>query len=164
MAADVYRRRFRLKPGVVISYILLVILGIAMAFPFVWMLLTAFKGAREIFALSFFPDTWTLANFREVLFRTDFPRWFWNSLVVATATTVSVLFFCSLVGYVLARMRFRGKEIVFVLILSTMMIPTEMLVIPWFVISAEYGWTNTYWGIMFPGLITGFGVFLLRQF
>src|SRR5690625_6313131 len=61
-------------------------------------------------------------------------------------------------------MRFRGKEVVFVLILSTLMSPTEMLVIPWFVMSAEYGWTNTYWGIMFPGLITGFGVFLLRQF
>ncbi len=158
------RRRFRIKPGMVFSYLALIVLGVVMAFPFAWMLLTAFKSIREIFSLNFWPQAWTLANFQEVLFRTDFPRWFGNSLLVASLTTVSVLFFCSLVGYTLARMRFKGKEVVFLLILSTMMIPTEMLVIPWFVMSAEYGWTNTYWGIMFPGLITGFGVFLLRQF
>ncbi len=158
------RRRFRFKPMSALSYLLLVVLGIVMAFPFVWMLLTAFKSIREIFSLNFLPQAWTLANFQEVLFRTDFPRWFGNSLLVASITTISVLFFCSLVGYVLARMRFKGKEVVFLLILSTMMIPTEMLVIPWFVMSADLGWTNSYWGIMFPGLITGFGVFLLRQF
>ncbi len=158
------RRRFRFKPATALSYVLLSVLGVVMAFPFIWMLLTAFKSIREIFSLNFLPQNWTLANFQEVLFRTDFPRWFGNSLIVAVVTTISVLFFCSLVGYVLARMRFKGKEVVFILILSTMMIPTEMLVIPWFVMSADYGWTNSYWGIMFPGLITGFGVFLLRQF
>lgn len=157
-------RRIRFRPGQILSYLALTVLGIVMAFPFVWMLLTAFKSIREIFSLNFLPQSWTLANFQEVLFRTDFPRWFGNSLLVATITTISVLFFCALVGYTLARMRFKGKELVFILILSTMMIPTEMLVIPWFVMSAEYGWTNSYWGIMFPGLITGFGVFLLRQF
>jgi len=165
MAVAPYRRRrFRFRPGVLLSYLALTVLGAAMAFPFLWMLVTAFKSIREIFSLNFWPQAWTLANFQEVLFRTDFPRWFLNSLIVASVTTISVLFFCALVGYTLARMRFRGKEVVFVLILSTLMIPTEMLVIPWFVMSAEYGWTNTYWGIMFPGLITGFGVFLLRQF
>ena len=158
------RARIRFRPGQIFSYLALTVLGIVMAFPFAWMLLTAFKSIREIFSLNFLPETWTLANFQEVLFRTDFPRWFGNSLIVATVTTISVLFFCALVGYTLARMRFRGKGIIFILILSTMMIPTEMLVIPWFVMSAEYGWTNSYWGIMFPGLITGFGVFLLRQF
>ncbi len=155
-------RRFR--PRVALSYLALSVLGVAMAFPFVWMLLTSFKSIREIFRPGFLPQVWTLANYQEVLFQTEFPRWFLNSFIVASVTTVSVLFFCALVGYTLARLRFPGKEIVFVLILSTMMIPTEMLVIPWFVMSAEYGWTNTYWGIAFPGLITGFGVFLMRQF
>ncbi len=158
----VLKRRFR--PGVALSYLALSVLGAAMAFPFIWMLLTSFKSIREIFRPGFFPRVWTLSNYQEVLFQTEFPRWFLNSFIVASFTTVSVLFFCALVGYTLARMRFPGKEIVFVLILSTMMIPTEMLVIPWFVMSAEYGWTNTYWGIAFPGLITGFGVFLMRQF
>lgn len=156
--------RTRVKPGVITSYVLLIILGAAMAFPFLWMLLTAFKGIREIYLPNFWPATWTLTNFQQVLFDTDFPRWFLNSFIVASITTISILFFCSLVGYVLARLRFPGKEVVFIIILSTMMIPTEMLVIPWFVMSADFGWVNTYWGIMFPGLISGFGVFLMRQF
>ena len=94
-----------------------------------------------------------------MLFHTDFPA-VPQQLIVASVTTISVLFFCAWSFTLLHSF----GAVVFVLILSTMMIPTEMLVIPWFVMSAEYGWTNTYWGIMFPGLITGFGVFLLRQF
>ena len=154
----------RVRPGVVVSYLLLALGAVAMLFPFLWMILTSFKDAREIFGLNFLPQTWTLENYREVLFGTDFPRWFLNSLIVGVLTTVSVLFFCSLVGYTLALLRFPGKTIVFVLILSTLMVPTEMLVIPWFVMSADYGWVDSYWGIAFPGLITGFGVFLMRQF
>jgi multiple sugar transport system permease protein len=75
-----------------------------------------------------------------------------------------VLFFDSLVGYTLAKYKFRGRGLVFVLILSTMMVPTEMLVIPWYVMARSFGWIDTYWGIMFPGLMTGFGTFLMRQF
>ena len=76
---------------------------------------------------------------------------------MAVGTTASVLFFCSLVGYVLAKLEFPFKNVIFILILSTLMVPTEMLVIPWFVMSADFGWVNTYWGLMFPGLIPGFG-------
>lgn len=158
------RRRKPFRLSMLFSYAALIVLGIGMVFPFVWMMITAFKSLREIFQLNFWPRVWTIANFEEVLLRTDFPRWFLNSFIVAGITTISVLFFCALVGYTLARMRFPGRTVIFILILSTLMIPTEMLIIPWFVMSAEYGWTNTYWGIMFPGLITGFGVFLLRQF
>ena len=165
-----YRRDYRAqrprrpRAASIFAYVLLAIGSVVMIFPFVWMLLSAFKTYRELFQYTFFPQQWTLENYRTVLFNTAFPRWFFNSLVVATMTTTSVLFFCSLVGYTLARLRFPGKNIVFVLILSTLMVPTEMLVIPWFVMSAEFGWVNTYWGIGFPGLITGFGVFLMRQF
>ena len=83
---------------------------------------------------------------------------------VSTVSTLSVLFFDSLVGYTLAKFRFRGRGVVFVLILSTLMIPTEMLVIPWYVMAKSMGWLDTLWGIMFPGLMCGFGVFLMRQF
>ena len=157
-------RRFRTQPLVIVAYLLLGVGIVIMMFPILWMVLSAFKDAREIFGFNFWPKTWTLENFREVLFDTDFPRWFLNSLIVAVATTTSVLFFCSLVGYTLTRLRFPGRNIVFVLILSTLMIPTEMLVIPWFVMSSEFGWVNTYWGIAFPGLIPAFGIFLMRQF
>ncbi|WP_353512629.1 carbohydrate ABC transporter permease [Thermus sp. LT1-2-5] len=135
-----------------------------MALPFVWMVLTSVKPFPEIFELRLLPRELTWENYRIVLEETGFLRWFGNSLLVATLTTLSVLFFDSLTGYTLARMRFPGKQVIFVLILSTLMVPTEMLVIPWYVMSAERGWINTYWGLLFPGLITAFGVFLMRQF
>ena len=156
--------RSRNGVGTVIAYVLLTVGSVAMFFPFVWMMLSAFKPLREIFQFNLLPHTWTLANMQQVLFHTAFPRWFLNSLVVAGISTVSVLFFCSLVGYTLTRLRFPGRNIVFLVILSTLMVPTEMLVIPWYVMSTQYGWVNTFWGLAFPGLIPAFGVFLMRQF
>lgn len=147
-----------------LTYLVLIFGSGVMVFPFVWMAMTSVKPYHEIFQLTFWPKEVTLENYREVLLRTDFPRWFFNSLLVASLTTLSVVFFDALVGYTLAKLRFPGRNLVFVLILSTLMIPTEMLVIPWYVMSAEYGWVNTYWGLLFPGLITAFGVFLMRQF
>ncbi len=158
------RRHFRPRFSTILAYVLLTLGSLVMVFPFLWMLVSSFKDIREILDLNFFPKNFTLANYREVLFNTDFPRWFLNSLIVAVATTTSVLFFCSLVGYTLTRLRFPGRQVVFILILSTLMVPTEMLVIPWFVMSSQLGWVNTFWGIAFPGLIPAFGVFLMRQF
>ncbi len=158
------RRRFRFDFGRLAAYVLLAVGSVVMAFPFLWMVLSAFKPLKEIFRFNFWPQVWTLVNFQDVLLRTQFPRWFLNSLIVAGISTVSVLFFASLVGYTLTRLRFPGRNLIFILILSTLMIPTEMLVIPWYVMSTEYGWVNTFWGIAFPGLIPAFGVFLMRQF
>lgn len=156
------QRRF--SPGRLLVYFALAVGSIVMAFPFVWMILSSFKSLREIFRFGFWPEVWSLANYREVLLNTMFPQWFLNSMIVAGISTVSVLFFSSLVGYTLTKLRFPGRNFIFLLILSTLMIPTEMLVIPWYVMATEYGWVNTYWGIAFPGLIPAFGVFLMRQF
>jgi multiple sugar transport system permease protein len=128
------------------------------------MVVSALKAPVDIFDLRLIPVAPTLDNFAQVLTRTRFPRWFANSLVVALITTASVAFFDSLVGYTLAKLRFRGRGLIFVVILATLMIPTEMLIIPWYIMSSANGWINTYWGIMFPGLISAFGIFLIRQF
>jgi multiple sugar transport system permease protein len=148
----------------VLAYALLTAGAALMVFPFAWMLLSSFKDAREVLSPGFWPQSFTLTNYVEVLTRTAFPVWFRNSLFVAVVNTASVLFFCSLVGYVLATLRFPGKNVVFIAILATLMVPTEMLVIPWFIMAADFGWVDTYWGLLFPGLIPGFGVFLMRQF
>ena len=145
-------------------YLALIAGTVAVAFPFYWMVVSALKPPTDVYDLRLIPLHPTLDNFREVLTRTQFPRWFGNSLLVALITTASVAFFDSLVGYTLAKLRFPGRNVIFVAILATLMIPTEMLVIPWYVMSSSYGWINTYWGIMFPGLITAFGIFLIRQF
>lgn len=159
--------RRRVDRWVVLAYVLLIVGAVAMIFPFVWMLLSSFKGAREVLAPGLLPSEFTLVNYIEVLTRTRFPRWFLNSLIVAVGTTAAVLLLCSLVGYTLARMRFPGRDLIFIAILSTLMIPTEMLVIPWYVMASGAGIMRgdwTYLALAFPGLIPGFGVFLMRQF
>ncbi len=145
-------------------YIILAIGGILMIFPFVWMIATSFKQPWDVFSLSIIPPAPTLNNYQRLLGGSDFPRWFLNSFVVSIAVTLSVLFFDSMVGYALCKFKFKYKNLIFIIILSTMMIPTEMLVIPWYIMSRGFGWADSYWGIMFPGIMTGFGTFLMRQF
>ena len=147
-----------------VVWLLLLAGGILMVMPFVYMLSTSLKSNAEVYELSLLPRAPTLDNYRRLTGASGFPRWFLNSLAIAAVTTVSVLFFDSLVGYTLAKFRFRGRRIVFLAILSTLMIPTEMLVLPWYVMSKNLGWLDTYWGIMFPGMMTGFGTFLMKQF
>ncbi len=160
--------RPRLRVGTFIAYLLLALGALTALFPFAWMLLTSLKTFQELFDLSILPAHPTGANYTQVLGQTAFLRWFGNSLLVAAVTTLSVLIFDSLAGYTLAKFDFPGKNIIFVLILATLMIPTEMLVIPWYVGAVDLGLPKTppgaYFSIMFPGLISAFGVFLMRQF
>ena len=158
------RMNGRRRAAQVLLALILLIGGLGMIFPFVWMVVSSLKKAQDIYTLSLIPPSPTLGNYQEVLQKTSYVRWFVNSIVVATITTASVAFFDSLAGYTLAKFRFPGANIIFILILSTLMVPTEMLVIPWYMMSIELHWTNSYWGIMFPGVISAFGVFLMRQF
>jgi len=162
VAADRDARKRRLARWLL--YAILLVGGLGMIFPFVWMISSSLKHAQDIYTLSLVPSSPTLDNYREVLEETSYTRWFLNSLIIAGITTASVAFFDSLAGYTLAKFRFPGSFVIFVLILSTLMVPTEMLVIPWFMLSIEMGWTDSYWGVMFPGVISAFGVFLMRQF
>ncbi|HEY8343551.1 MAG TPA: carbohydrate ABC transporter permease [Calditerricola sp.] len=157
------RRGLRVKPATALVYLVLILGTVPMLCPFVWMVLTSLKPFQEVFSLNLLPSNPTLVNYVQLFSRTLFPRWFLNSTIVAAITVASVLFFDSLVGYTLAKLPFPGKNVVFVLILSTLFVPTEMLVLPWYQMSAQYGWLDTYWGIMFPGIMTAFGVFLMRQ-
>jgi multiple sugar transport system permease protein len=152
------------RPSRVIAFTALLLGGVVMIMPIVYMLLTSLKDNSEIYELHFLPRAPTLDNYASILGRSPFGRWFLVSFTVATATTLSVLFFDSLIGYTLAKFRFRGRGIVFVAILSTLMVPTEMLIIPWYVMAKSMGWLDSVWGIMFPGMMSGFGVFLMRQF
>jgi len=156
-------------------YVVLLIGGLCMIAPFAWMLATSFKPSSEIYNTNLLPKQATLANYATVFNRTSFLRWFVNSLITASLTTLSVAFFDSLAGFALAKYDFPGKRAIFVLILSTLMVPTEMLVLPWYLMSVQNHWVRGdvqgvgdyavgYWAIMFPGLMTGFGVFLMRQF
>jgi multiple sugar transport system permease protein len=156
----------RKKPSTAqfIRWMLLFAGGILMVMPLAYMISTSLKFPWEVYEIGLIPEEPTLENYTYVLEDGRFYGWFINSLIIATITTLSSLFFDSLIGYTLCKFQFRGRYIVFIAILSTLMIPTEMLVIPWYMMSQSFGWLDSYWGIMFPGLMTAFGVFLMKQF
>ena len=162
------RRRRRFDGAVLIAYLLLALGGICMVTPFFWMILTSVKPAPELVDFSILPENPTLQNYLNVLNTSSFERWYLNSIIVATISTASVIFFDTLAGYTLNKFDFPGKNIIFIGMLGTLMIPTEMLIIPWFIMSSypPIGptWVDTYWGIAFPGVITAAGIFLMRQF
>jgi multiple sugar transport system permease protein len=156
--------RRSLRPGRIIAWTLLFLGGIVMVTPILFMLSTSLKDASQVYDLRLIPEAPTFDNYVAVLSDGRFLRWFLNSILVAVAVTLSNVFFDSLVGYTLAKFRFRGRYFIFIAILSTLMIPTEMLVIPWYLMASSFGWIDTYWGIMFPGMMTAFGTFLMKQF
>lgn len=171
--ADQPRGSFRRKSTSALVYRSLAYIGLSLAavtmvIPFVWMISTSFKEASEIRRPEFFPTSIEFNNYEEVILDTDLPRWYLNSLVVAVISTASVALFDTLSGYVFAKFQFPGKRIIFILFLSSLMVPTEMLIIPWYIMAVHPPvgptWVDTYWGIAFPGLITAAGIFLMRQF
>lgn len=153
-----------IRPGRILIWTLLLIGGVLMITPLLFMFSTSLKTASQVYDLRLIPAAPTFDNYIKVLSDGRFVRWFFNSALVAVSVTLSNVFFDSLVGYTLAKFQFRGRYLIFIAILSTLMIPTEMLVIPWYLMSAQLGWIDSYWGIMFPGMMTAFGTFLMKQF
>lgn len=153
-----------IAPKKIIIWTLLFIGAVIMMTPIIFMFSASFKYNDEIYELALISSEPTLNNYIYLFGNTEFLTWFLNSIFVATLTTICVLFFDSLVGYTLCKFSFRGRKIIFLAILSTLMIPTEMLVIPWYILARDFGLLNSYMGLIFPGIMTGFGVFLMKQF
>ena len=145
------------------AYTWLIIVSVTTVLPFLWMILTSLKPKPEIYYFRFLPREPTLAHYVDVLTRWQFGTWFFNSIMVTVITTFSTLFFCALCGYALAKFNFPGRTIFFVIILATIMVPGEMLLIPWYVGAFNLKVTNTLTGVVFPGLMGAFGVFVMRQ-
>ncbi|HET6293146.1 MAG TPA: carbohydrate ABC transporter permease [Kribbella sp.] len=146
---------------------LIAILGlVAVAAPFVWMFLGSFKTQGELLQV---PPTWlpeapTTQNYDDLFSKANFPRYFLNSAVVALAVTAGNVIFCSMVGYALAKLRFRGRTGLFILVMGTLMVPGVVTFVPLFVLVTNAGLANSYPGLILPFLVSPFGVFLMRQF
>ena len=134
--------------------------------PFVWMLVSSFKPEAEVRAVppTWWPETITLDNYRQLFTQLDFVRFFMNSAIVAVAVAAGNMVFCSMLGYALAKLDFPGKKAVFVLVLGTLMVPGVVTFVPLFVLTTNIGLTNTLPGMILPFLAGPFGVFLMRQF
>lgn len=149
-----------------LTYLLLVAIAIVMLLPLVWLTSTAFKSANEdIFA---FPPRWlpaepTWANFVTVWQTNPFGQYLFNSTLVAVLTVACNLLTSALAAYPLARLSFRGREVIFTAILATIMIPFQIIMIPLFILAVQLGLRNTYLGMILPSLASAFGIFLLRQ-
>jgi multiple sugar transport system permease protein len=134
--------------------------------PFVWMVATSFKSEGEIFSAPYllFSRHPTWQAYVDVWRRIPFGRFFFNSVVFAGAVTVISLFLDSLAAYAFARLRFRGRDVLFWVVLATLMVPFQITLIPLFLTVYHLGWLDTYQGLIVPRATNAFGIFLLRQF
>jgi multiple sugar transport system permease protein len=149
------------------AFIFLVIGAVVVLFPFIWMLLNAFKTNRELLLTvppTFLPATVYLGGFAKVLTGSPFLRWTLNSLIVAVSVTAAVVYTSALAGYIYAKFDFMLKKTTFLIVLATLMIPFEVIMIPEYLIVSRLGLLNRLGGLVVPSLVSAFGIFMCRQF
>ncbi|MCI1788560.1 MAG: carbohydrate ABC transporter permease [Actinomyces sp.] len=147
-------------------YALLVALALVYVMPFLIQVSTSFKTEPDAAAnpVSLIPGTWTTAAYTKLFLNSDFPLWFRNSLVVTLCVTVGRAFFDSLAGYALARLRFRGRGVIFAGVVAVMSVPSVVLLIPKFLVIKQLGIYDAYAGMILPLLVDASGVFIMKNF
>lgn len=150
-----------------LSYLVLSAGAFTMLVPFFWMLSTSFKEPQGIFKMppQWIPDPFTTENYVKIWEKTDLARGFVNSMIIAVVSTAGEIFTSTLAGYAFARIRFKGRDLLFGLLLSTMMIPGVVTMIPAFILFKNLGWIDTWYPLIVPLLFgSSFAIFLCRQF
>jgi multiple sugar transport system permease protein len=165
------RASSRSRPGRLIEravlYLVVTAFALFMAQPFIWMVLTSLKNLDEVYRipLSWWPDNPTnLRNYVQIFTERPFGLYILNSFTVAIGATISTLIFSTLGGYAFAKLPVPGKEILFTLVLATIMLPFEVSAIPLYLIFSKIGLANTYLGLIAPEMVSILGIFLIRQF
>ncbi len=163
------RRQTRFFAGVAGSVALHVVVytaALATLAPFLWMVLTSFKDLNEILVYppKWLPSRFRFENYSEAFKAAPFGRFYANSLFVSLSVTLGQLVTCSMAAFAFARLKFRGRDLLFLLFLGTMMIPGQVTMIPSFMVLYWLGWIDSYKALIVPGLASAFGTFLLRQF
>jgi len=163
-----------------LMYLVLCAISVVMLLPLLWLVSTAFKGQEDsifpiaasqesplqniaFFLRQLLPTHPTWRNFTAVWEQQPFGQYFLNSLLVSSLTVTLNVLFSSLAAYPLARLDFKGKDLIFAVVISTIMIPFQIVMIPLYVLAVELGLKNTYLGVIFPAIASAFGIFLLRQ-
>ena len=159
-------RRMRFSAGKLVVHIVLIAGAATMLLPFLWMVLTSFKTYEEAVAIpiQWFPKQWNLDNYREVLDRMNFGRYMLNTVFVTAVTTVVQTFFCAITAYGFARLRFPGRDQMFFCFLCLVMVPSQMLMIPRYVMMVNFKWIDSYLALIMPHYVSIYGTFLLRQY
>ena len=162
-------RRFwreEIRSAQLATQVLLALAAAVTVIPVIWTVLSSLKSNETIFAvpMRWLPDSLHWNNYIDAFEVAPFARYFLNSTIIAASVTATTIFFGAMAGYGFSKFSFPGRDLVFGLILSTFMIPFPVIMIPLFVLVRNFGWVDTYWGLIIPGALTGFAVFMMRQF
>lgn len=155
------------KLTTILIHVILIIFSITMLIPFIWMILTAFKSVTEATSVNPFiilPKVWRTEAFTKVMENFNFLILYKNTLLMIAGRVTAAVVTATMAGYAFGRLEFKGKNIAFSLVLFQMMIPGQIFIIPQYLMISKMGLLNTTFALVFPGLVTAFGTFLLRQF
>lgn len=161
-----FQSRYHHQLKIFLTYVLLTAIAVVTLFPLLWLMSTALKSPTENILQSppqLLPSQPTVDNFLRVWRSLPFPQYLYNSTIISLLTVGLNLLFCALAAYPLARMSFPGRNSIFIAIVSTIMIPFQIVMIPLYILTVQLGLRNTYMGVIFPSLASAFGIFLLRQ-
>ena len=149
-----------------LKHIVLILGAVVMLVPFAWMILTAFKTNTEATQMNpfvIFPSEWRTEAFSSVLRKMDFVRLYINTLLMIAGRILCAVLTATMAGYAFGRLKFKGRDICFSLVLFQMMVPTQIFIVPQYLMVSKIGMLNTIFSLIFPGLVTAFGTFLMRQ-
>jgi alpha-1,4-digalacturonate transport system permease protein len=158
--------RGRLKGANLFVWLVLVVGALVVAFPLYWMFATAVRPKKEIFGggLDLVPPTLVWSNFSDAWNKLPWDQFYINSIAIVAIAVPVTVFINLLAGYTFAKYEFPGRDILFLLMISTLMIPIQVIMVPEFLIVAKLGWVNTWWGVLVPRAAEAFGLFMVRQF
>ena len=150
----------------ILVYVVLALVGIIFILPFAWMVANSLKDIRGIYRYppTFIPETFQFSNYIEAWTATPFNRFFINSVIVSTSVVLGQLLTASLAGYSFARLRYPGRDKIFLLYISLLMVPFTVLLVPLYVQMRQLDWVNTLYAVIIPFLFTPWGTFMMRQF
>lgn len=149
----------------IVTYVFLILGSILMIFPFIWMILTSLKSLAESTQIppTIFPAQLYFSNFTDALTSLPFGSLYINTIIMVLARVICAIVFSSMAGYAFAKLNFRGKNVLFTLVLVQMMMPSQIFVIPQYEMLSKVGMTESIFALIFPGLVSAFGTFFLRQ-
>lgn len=154
------------KISTLLIHLVLILISITMLVPFIWMILTAFKSISESTSVDpfvFFPSVWRTDAFKSVMENMNFVLLYKNTILLIAGRVLCAVVTATMAGYAFARLNFKGKNLAFSLVLFQMMVPGQIFIIPQYLMVSKMNMMNTIFGLVFPGLVTAFGTFLLRQ-
>lgn len=148
----------------VIFYILLTLGALVFLYPFLWMVIASLSPENQIGNLTFIPTSISFDAYSQMISKIPIFRAFLNSIFVATCVTAGVLVFGSMVGYALSRLEFKGRNMIFYLIIFTMTLPFQITLIPQYILMVEFHWVDTYWALIVPYLMNALAIVMFRQY